>query len=82
MFAIALRHADHTRNYRVSASQPSGWELTLVEDLKPIRQVHYDDWHRVERAVATLQLEVMALTEKGWSVVIHGTGSTSNRTIT
>ena len=53
MFSIALRHDEHTRKYRVAASQPSGWELTLTEDTKPTRQVHYDDWHRVERAMLT-----------------------------
>jgi hypothetical protein len=68
MFSIALRQAEHTRNYRVSTSQPSGWEVTLVEDLKPTRRVHYDDWHRVERALATLQLEVSELTARGWQV--------------
>ena len=68
MFSIALRHADRTRNYRVSTSQPSGWDLTLIEDLKPIRHVHYDDWHRVERAIGTLQIEVNELREKGWHV--------------
>lgn len=66
MFSITLKQAGHTRNYRVVASQPSGWELTLTEDLKPVRHVHFDDWHRVERALATLQLEVRTLTEKGW----------------
>jgi hypothetical protein len=68
MFSIALRHAEHTRKYRVSASHVSGWDLTLVEDLRPTRHVHYDDWHRVERAVATLELEVKELTAKGWLV--------------
>jgi hypothetical protein len=69
MFSIALRHDEHTRKYRVTASQPSGWELTLTEDTKPTRQVHYDDWHRVERAVLTWRLEIDELTEKGWTVV-------------
>jgi hypothetical protein len=69
MFSIALRHDEHTRKYRVTASQPSGWELTLTEDTKPTRQVHYDDWHRVERAMLTWQLEIDQLTEKGWQVV-------------
>ena len=68
MFSIALRQAEHTRKYRVTASDVSGWDVTLLEDLRPIRQVHYDDWHRVERAVATLQLEVQELTAKGWSI--------------
>lgn len=68
MFSIALRHDEHTRNYRVTASQPSGWELTLLEDLKPVRHVHYEDWHRVERALATLRLEVSELTARGWQI--------------
>ena len=68
MFSIALRQAEHTRNYHVSPSIVSGWDLTLLEDLRPTRQVHYDDWHRVERAMATLQLEVRELTAKGWLV--------------
>ncbi len=69
MFSIALQHDEHTRKYRVAASQPSGWELTLTEDTKATRQVHYDDWHRVERALAAWQLEIARLTEKGWTVV-------------
>jgi hypothetical protein len=28
MFSIALRHDEHTRKYRVTASPSSGWELT------------------------------------------------------
>ena len=68
MFSIALRHAEHTRKYRVSPSDTSGWDVILLEDLQPVRQVHYDDWHRVERAMATLQLEVRELTAKGWLV--------------
>ena len=68
MFSIALRHREHTRKYHVSPSPPGGWELTLTEDLKPTRHVHFDDWHRVERALATLQMEVMELTARGWHV--------------
>jgi hypothetical protein len=68
MFSIALRHAEHTRKYRVSPSDTSGWDVILLEDLQPVRQVHYDDWHRVERAMATLRLEVRELTAKGWLV--------------
>ena len=68
MFSIALRHHDHTRNYRVTASPAFGWELELTEDRRPTRHVHYEDWHRVERALATLQLEILELREKGWHV--------------
>ena len=68
MFSIALRHDQHTREYAVSASEPSGWELTLREDLERTRRVHFDDWHRVERAVAVVRLEVEGLTARGWRI--------------
>jgi hypothetical protein len=68
MFSIALRHEHHTREYAVSASQPSGWELTLQEDLERTRRVHFEDWHRVERAVAVVKREVEDLTARGWHV--------------
>jgi hypothetical protein len=68
MFSIALRHEHHTRQYAVSASQPSGWELTLQEDLERIKRVHFEDWHRVERAVAVVRLEIEDLTSRGWHV--------------
>jgi hypothetical protein len=68
MFSIALRREQHTRQYAVSASQPSGWELTLQEDLERIRSVHFEDWHRVERAVAVVRLEIEGLTATGWRI--------------
>ena len=68
MFSIALRREQHTRQYAVSASQPSGWELTLQEDLERIKSVHYEDWHRVERAVAVVRLEIEGLTATGWRI--------------
>ena len=68
MFSIALRREQHTRQYAVSASQPSGWELTLLEDLERVKRVHFEDWHRVERAVAVVKLEIENLTASGWQV--------------
>jgi hypothetical protein len=68
MFSIALRHEQHTRQYAVSASQPSGWELTLQEDRERTKSVHFEDWHRVERAVAVVKLEVEDLTARGWRI--------------
>ena len=68
MLSIALRHEQHTRKYAVSVSQPSGWELTLLEDLQRIKRVHFEDWHRVERAVAVIKLEIEDLLSRGWRV--------------
>jgi hypothetical protein len=68
MFSVALRHEQHTRQYHVVASQPSGWELTLQEDLERVKRVHFEDWHRVERAVAVVRIEIEELTSRGWRV--------------
>ena len=78
MFRIVLRHDQHTREYVVSASQPSGWELTLQEDFKRTRRVHFEDWHRVERAVGLVRREVEDLTARGWRVErARGVGDSS-----
>ena len=69
MFSIALRQAGHTRKYHVSPSNISGWDLTLLEDLRPIRQVHYDDWHRVERTLNVFTMRVETLKNEGWVAV-------------
>lgn len=68
MFELCLRQADHVRRYSISAA-PSGWDVTLEEDATIRRRNHYDDWHRVERAQAMVQLEVEQLTAHGWLVV-------------
>jgi hypothetical protein len=33
------------------------------------RRVRYDDWHRVERALATVRREVADPTQQGWKVL-------------
>lgn len=66
MYQMSLRLADHTRRYSVSAAVPSGWEITLVEDARVRRRDRYDDWHRLERALNLVKLEVDQLTARGW----------------
>jgi len=39
------------------------------EDSRLLRSVRYDDWHRVERAMMTIRLEVSTLEEAGWVAV-------------
>jgi hypothetical protein len=43
----------------------AGWEVTLEREGERTRHV-YDDWHRVERALARFELEVNQLREQGW----------------
>ena len=68
MFSIILRKAEQTRRYSISSLGASGWEVTLEREGET-RQVFYDDWHRVERALAIFRLEVSDLTDRGWQQV-------------
>ena len=69
MFSIILRKAGQIRRYSVSALVDSGWQVTREQDGEPPRRTSYDDWHRVERALALLRMEVSELLACGWSEV-------------
>jgi hypothetical protein len=66
MFQLSLRRADHVRRYSITAANPFGWEVKLEEDREVRRSDLYQDWHRVERAMALFELEVLQLTASGW----------------
>ena len=66
MFSISLRNADHIRHYSIGSHERSGWEVKLEEDRQVRRNDLYLDWHRVERAMALFELEVLQLTASGW----------------
>jgi hypothetical protein len=68
MFDCILRHADHSRRYLIHAVAPSGWEVRLEEDRELRRSNLYQDWHRVERALALFQREVGLLRQNGWRI--------------
>lgn len=68
MFNLRLRHADHIRHYSITSTESRGWEVRLEEDDRIRRQDHYQDWHRVERAMALFEREVQELTDIGWQV--------------
>jgi hypothetical protein len=65
MFSIRLQNADQTRTYSIASLNHAGWEVTLEREGELTRRV-YDDWHRVERALARFRLEVNQLREQGW----------------
>lgn len=69
MFHLSLQSADHVRHYSISAAQPAGWEVRLEEDQTLLRADHYQDWHRVERALALFEREASNLQESGWLVL-------------
>src|SRR4029077_2984816 len=68
MFSISLRNADHIRHSSSGAHESSGWEVNLEEDSELTRRVFYQDWHRVERALASFKHEVSDLTVRGWQI--------------
>ena len=43
-----------------------GWEVREEADRHIVRQVHYSDWHRVERARSLFAMRILSLEEAGW----------------
>ena len=66
MFAKALTHDGHVRRFSISDAGQDGWEVRIEQDAAIIRRLCYTDWHRVERALGAMELEVMALERSGW----------------
>ena len=69
MYARTLRKAEQERRFSIVDAGTAGWEVRHELDQRVVKRVLYDDWHRVERAMLTWQLEIEQLTEKGWTVV-------------
>ena len=46
----------HTTRVTVTRSE-DGWTLVEERDRQRVRDVHYSDWHRVERAMQSFELE-------------------------
>jgi hypothetical protein len=66
MFAKELRQAGHTKRFSVTEAASEGWEVRVEQDSHVVRRVCYTDWHRVERALLMLSLQVSELEENGW----------------
>ena len=69
MFDLRLSRADHSRHYSITSAEEWGWEVRLEEDDILRRRDHYQDWHRVERALALFEREVRELTARGWRII-------------
>jgi hypothetical protein len=66
MFAKELRQAGHTKRFSISDAGSAGWEVRVEQDSEVVRRVYYTDWHRVERAVLLMNLQVSELEDEGW----------------
>lgn len=65
MFMLQLSRGEQTRQY-VVRDRIEGWELEERENWRTIRSVRYQDWHRVERAIAVIRFEAESLERDGW----------------
>ena len=43
-----------------------GWDVLEEQDRRVVREVHYDDWHRVERQLNVFAMRVEILKNEGW----------------
>jgi hypothetical protein len=68
MYQLSLRCADRVRRYSIHQAGPAGWEVKFEEDRNLRRRDIYQDWHRVERALALFEREVSELTAQGWRI--------------
>jgi hypothetical protein len=67
MYSKSLRNHDRTLRFSIAATQ-SGWEVREERDSQVVKKVHYQDWHRVERARRSISNELDALQRQGWAV--------------
>ena len=65
-FIKSIKKANQIRRYTIQTAT-SGWEVREEQGSEIVRQVHYQDWHRVERARRELMMEMHFLQENGWT---------------
>ena len=68
MYERRLRQGGHTRRFRITFQDLSGWEVREEADSHVVSSRVYEDWHRVERARAWFQLSVGRLEKDGWTI--------------
>jgi hypothetical protein len=67
-FDKSLKFLEKTLRYSIAATE-TGWEVREERNSEVVRTVHYQDWHRVERARRTISIELDSLRRQGWSDV-------------
>ena len=66
MYTQLFRRAAETRRFIIRKTGTRGWEVLDETDSTVLKRVRYEDWHRVERAIAVFAAEATALRESGW----------------
>jgi hypothetical protein len=68
MFDVNVVFANRLRHYSVARTNAAGWEVKLEENHAVRWKENYQDWHRVERALALFEREVNELMASGWRI--------------
>jgi hypothetical protein len=66
LYSRQLDQYGHSRRLVISVVRPSGWDVREEHDRHVVRHVHYDDWHRVERARDVFSRQAAELVAAGW----------------
>jgi hypothetical protein len=66
LFSVQLRHDDQVTIFHISLKDSGGWIVHEENNRGVIRDIHYDDWHRVERARSLFALKARQLRDHGW----------------
>jgi hypothetical protein len=66
MYQSSFRHDRQTRQFTVRYTEHAGWEVVDAADARIVRRAVYQDWHRVERAMAMIKAEEDLLRRAGW----------------
>jgi len=66
VFAREMTNGARTRQFEVNSAGVEGWRIRESRDGAVVRQVIYDDWHRVELQVSGFVAEIARLKNEGW----------------
>ena len=77
MFNHRLEHQGRTRGFLIETRAAGGWDVLEEQDRRVVREVHYDDWHRVERQLSVFAMRVEILKNEGWVPVGADAASTT-----
>ncbi|MEO6212441.1 MAG: hypothetical protein ABIP65_02325 [Vicinamibacterales bacterium] len=68
MFSKQLTLRGQARQFCVTTAAASGWEIQVSEGDRVVRRTGYTDWHRLERGMNAIELEIAELEARGWHV--------------
>ena len=66
MYQSSFKYDHQTRQFTIRYSERFGWEVVDAADARVLRRAVYQDWHRVERAMAMIKYQEELLRRAGW----------------